>query len=50
MGKIIKIILSAIKKVLTSRVILDDVLSFDKYNKSTTISKNDICVLGISRL
>lgn len=50
MGKIIKTILSTIKKILTSRVVPDDVLSFDKYNKSTIIPKDDICVLGISRL
>jgi hypothetical protein len=50
MDKNIKTILSTIKKVLTSKVVLDDVLSFNKYDNSTVIPKENICVLGISKL
>lgn len=42
--------LNMIKKFLTLKVVFDNVLSVQKYKKETKIPKNNICVLGISKL
>lgn len=39
-----------IKKILTLKVVFNNVLGTKKYRKVTTIPKNKICVLGISKL
>ena len=39
-----------IKKILTLIVVFDNILSVQKYKKETKIPKEDICVLGISKL
>ncbi len=39
-----------IKRILTLKVTFDNVLSIQKYKKETKIPKENICVLGISKL
>lgn len=39
-----------IKRILTLRVVFNDILSSQKYKKETKIPKENICVLGISKL
>ncbi len=39
-----------IKKILTLKVVFNNVLSKQKYKKETKISKGKICILGISKL
>lgn len=39
-----------IKRILTLKVTFDNVLSIQKYKKVTKIPKENICVLGISKL
>lgn len=43
-------VLIMIKKILTLRVVFDNILSSQKYKKETKIPKESICVLGISKL
>lgn len=42
--------LKMIKKILTLRIKFNEILSKEKYKKKTKISKEDICILGISKL
>ena len=37
-----------IKRILTLRVVFDNILGSQKYKKETKIPKESICVLGIS--
>lgn len=39
-----------LKKILTLKVAFDNILGVQKYKKETRIPKDNICVLGISRL
>lgn len=39
-----------IKRLLTLRVVFDNILGKQKYKKETKIPKENICVLGISKL
>lgn len=39
-----------IKRILTLRVVFDNILGSQKYKKKTKIPKESICVLGISKL
>jgi len=39
-----------IKRILTLRVVFDNILGSQKYKKETKIPKESICVLGISKL
>lgn len=38
------------KRILTLKVVFDNILGIQKYKKETKIPKENICVLGISRL
>lgn len=38
------------KRILTLRVVFDNILGSQKYKKETKIPKESICVLGISKL
>jgi len=43
-------VFTMIKRVLTLKVVFNNILSSQKYKKETKIPKENICVLGISRL
>lgn len=43
-------VLIMIKRILTLKVVFDNILSSQKYKKETKIPKENICVLGISKL
>lgn len=42
--------LMMIKRILTLKVVFNNILSSQKYKKETKIPKESICVLGISKL
>ena len=46
----IKNIISTIKRVLSLKVEFDNILGSQKYRKNTNIQKENICILGISKL
>lgn len=42
--------LNMLRKILTLKIVFDNILSIQKYKKETKIPKDNICVLGISKL
>ena len=48
--KRIRQVLQMIKKILTLKIVFNNILSIQKYKKETKIPKENICVLGISKL
>lgn len=42
--------LTILKKILTLKVAFNNILSIQKYKKETKIPKDNVCVLGISKL
>lgn len=43
-------ILIMIKKILTLKVVFENILSSQKYTKKTNVPKENISILGISKL
>ena len=43
-------VLIMIKRILTFKVVFNNLLSSQKYKKETKIPKGNICILGISKL
>lgn len=44
------LVFDMIKRVLTLKVVFNNILSAKKYKKETKIPKKNICILGISKL
>lgn len=46
----VRLVLEMIRKLLTLKIVFDNILSIQKYKKETQIPKEKICVLGVTKL